>query len=350
MVIVSLLFVYLYKQKKSRYWAILSIFPPTIVAGFRYDVGTDYMFRYLPDFIYMKEGAHGISNLEPGMEVIIRTVLIFTNNFQVLLLLCALIIYGLIYYNIIKYSKQIYLSIIIFYIGMFYFDSLNIMRQYMAVAFLICAFMSLQNNQNKRWVLYIGIATMFHYMSIVFVITIIPKFLKYSIKYIGIALGLLILLTPFIKPISQILLKGTKFGVYFESGFQQFTTGDLQLIMLIVNLVILAVYVYIVRGNKKLLESSEMMMYLIMQIGATYICMFTGIMYVVFRFVYLFSIFQIWGVPLFLEKVEDDKWKRYLMIVCIGIYVVSFIYLVLLCNNNEVLPYQFRLVVTKIYD
>lgn len=344
MVLISLMFAYLYELKKKRYFAIFSVVPVVIVSGFRYDVGTDYMFRYLPDFKYMLEGGE-VSNLEWGFKIIVQIIQLFTTNFQVLLVCCAVLIYGLIYYNIYKYSNHIYLSILIFYIGIFFFDSLNVMRQYMAVTLLVCAYMNLLQDKIKKYFLYMLLAMIFHTMSIVFVIVFIPYVLRKNIKKLAILLVIPLAVMPVCKQLLQILLVNTKYHVYFTEGFEQFVTGDLQIVMLGLNAIILIVYMYIISQRKELLKNKEIVMYLFMQIVSTYICVYTGVLYIVFRFIYLFSVFQIWSIPLMLDNVESEKKRKLLTCIIMGAYIIAFSYLVLLNNTNEVLPYQIRLYV-----
>ncbi len=60
MIIISLVFAILANKTKSKIRKIIYYIgiciPFIIVSGIRYDVGTDYMFRYVPNYISISEG------------------------------------------------------------------------------------------------------------------------------------------------------------------------------------------------------------------------------------------------------------------------------------------------------
>ena len=67
MIAIAIYFSYLYskettKKKKWMYYLFIAL-PLIIVAAIRYDVGTDYLYRYVHDFEQMKQGIK-IQNLE----------------------------------------------------------------------------------------------------------------------------------------------------------------------------------------------------------------------------------------------------------------------------------------------
>lgn len=79
MLALSILFAYVSTKVETRKEKIisitLSILPFILVSGIRYDVGTDYLYRYLPNYLIFVHGGF-ISSLEKPRYVIIFIILV----------------------------------------------------------------------------------------------------------------------------------------------------------------------------------------------------------------------------------------------------------------------------------
>ena len=126
------------RKKTKKRWikiicCIMAIMPFFIVSAFRYDLGTDYTRRYVFDYNRTLQGID-VPNLE----------ILFKSNYEVLYYIYRRTIFN-VCHNICNYcwiysrtsfkkSQDKILSVCIFLLGGFFFDSLNIMRQYMAMS------------------------------------------------------------------------------------------------------------------------------------------------------------------------------------------------------------------------
>ena len=94
MIIISLVFAILANKTKSKIRKIIYYIgiciPFIIVSGIRYDVGTDYMFRYVPNYISISEGKN-VTSLEPIFLLIIKICLIFSNDYALLFIVTSTI-------------------------------------------------------------------------------------------------------------------------------------------------------------------------------------------------------------------------------------------------------------------
>lgn len=328
-----------YRKTSQQKYIIFSILPIILLSGFRYDVGTDYMFRYFPDFKSIENGIIPY-NLELGYLTIVKLCLFISNNFQILMIVTAIFIYGIIYYLIYKKSLSPELSVLVFFLGGFYFDSLNIVRQYMAIALLLLCFYSVAEDKLKYSIIYLALAMTLHNTAFIFVLIYIPYILKYNIKYIKTILCLGLIATPICKPIMRVLLSGTRFIVYFEGTLSYYTQGDLQTILCIINIAVLIIYMYVVYGNRAIQEQKITILYVYAQSIAVIMNIFTGFMFIAFRFTYMFSILQVFALPYLLSYVEDDRLRKQIMSVLILIYGLSMLYLAVHVGTNEVIPYK----------
>lgn len=343
--LLSIIFMNRYAVTNQKKYIILSLLPIITISGFRYDVGTDYMFRYYPDFKSIQNGIIPY-NLEIGYLLLVRICLLLSNNFQLVMLATSAFIYGIIYYIIIKKSVSKEISIIIFLLGGFYFDSLNIIRQYMAIVLLLLCFYKLAEDKVKYSLLYLAMAITLHNTALIFVFIYIPYILKFNIKNIRNILVLGLIATPICKPTMNILLRNTRFKVYFEGDLSYYTQGDLQLVLCFLNVIIFLVLIYIIKSDKKIIEDNTAILFLFAQSMAVLLNIFTGFMFIAFRFTYMFSILQVFAVPYFIGQIHDQKIKKKMYIIVMLVYIICLTYLVILNNGNEVLPYRAKLFVS----
>ena len=109
-----------------------------IISAIRYDVGTDYFFRYVPDYIKMGQGIN-VESLEIGYKIIVWICLLITKDYAIIFGVTSAIIIGLTFYTIYKESPYPALSVLIYFGAGFFFHSLNLMRQYLAISVLLFA-------------------------------------------------------------------------------------------------------------------------------------------------------------------------------------------------------------------
>ena len=175
MLIISVVFCYLSEKvenKKAKiFLQILSALPFFIVSAIRYDVGTDYLTRYAGEHQKMLIGKP-ITNLEIGYRILLKICVLISESPNLLFAITSAIIICSIFFIIFKSSKNKALSIFIFFAGCFFFQSLNIMRQYIAVCMVIIFYQLLVDKKYKYMIIPMSIAVLMHTTSIVAIIAI----------------------------------------------------------------------------------------------------------------------------------------------------------------------------------
>ena len=101
----------------------------------RYGIGSDYKSYYN----YFISGDFFNGKFEFAFSLLSYIIYYIFNNPYVYMGLLHMIIMIIIFYLIKKNSIDITLSILLFFYGFFYFDSLNIIRQYIAVEIAMLA-------------------------------------------------------------------------------------------------------------------------------------------------------------------------------------------------------------------
>lgn len=363
--LITILLVWLAENKaKSRknkiILLILAVVPMFFISAIRYNVGTDYEKRYVADYYTLLEGKN-VGNLEIGFKAIDYLCLFFTKEPYLLFVITSLIILAIIFEVIYKKSSNRILSIIVFFLGGYFFATLNIIRQYISVAFILLGYQFLMSENKKK--AYIGfvicaiLAFFMHSSSIIcFIIILLTKKNIMDARWV-IPLSILILiLNKNIMVILTPIIKNTRFNVYLTG---KFTTGELSILQIVENLIIyLAMYFSYYFEKKQGKELDRQGITLLNIQGLALLLTVSGVIHTLFiRMAIYFVAFQIISIPYFFSILQfntitdkiNKKLKKNLKTKTVEIIIYSgivlgfsamFIYTNILNNDNEVLPYK----------
>lgn len=361
----TILFIWLAKTKvKSKKTKItlliIAVLPMLLVSALRYNVGTDYGKRYVANYDMIREGIE-VEDLEIGFKIIDYICLIFTDDSYLLFIVTSLIILSIFFEVMYKKSSNTILSIIIFFLGGYFFGTLNLIRQYMAVAFILLGYQFLMNeNRKKAYILFTIcaiLAFLMHSSSIIcFAIIFLTRKNLINIKWVLPISILILILNKNIMAIISPIIENTRFNIYLTGKFAQ---GDLSIITIARNLIIYVwmsiIYYYQMKNNDKI-EREEITLLNIQ--GLTLLFTVSGVIHTQFmRIMIYFSAFQILSIPYFFnitkyekiaqkikQKINKDitaKAIKTITYICIVIGFTSiFTYTNILNNDNEVLPYK----------
>ena len=349
MLMISIFFASFIKRKKSindKVAIVLSAIPFFIVSAIRYDVGTDYMFRYTRDYMHILANIK-VDDLEIGFKFLYK-ICVFTKSSQSIFIITSLITTYFIFKSIYRNSKNIKLSILLYFIGAYFFQSLNITREYMSISLCFFSYKYLIDEKYIKWTIFSILALSFHNISIVFIflslmVYIYNKFFGKSkwilnYKYAVLTIIFIFVFGPIIKNSIFSFISFTRFSVYIDS---QYDYGDLQIISFIINSF---VYIFILYAfNQKENLNNEDKFYICIQfLGVIFIAIGRYI-YLSNRVSYYFTIFQILSIPYALSILKNKiKFKNYKLLKSLIIisYVLSISWTHIIHNNDEILPYK----------
>ena len=157
-----------------------------LIMGFRgFGIGTDTI-NY--SWIFDSCGALSFSELfgyyiEPGYSFLNKLVFVLTGSYRVLLIVNAIIIMWGIRNVILKLSVNKIMSIYLFIAIGYFCSAMNVMRQYIAVVFVLNAFIAVLHNQ-KKWKILLNcmLAMLFHTSAILMIAVIIGYYILYNDK------------------------------------------------------------------------------------------------------------------------------------------------------------------------
>lgn len=365
MLVLSILFLILEKRAKKRcikiLCCIMAVMPFFVVSAFRYDLGTDYTRRYVFDYNRTLQGVD-VPNLEILFKGIMKFCMIFTEEPYLMFGITSAIIVGFILGTSFNKSQDKILSVCIFLLGGFFFDSLNIMRQYMAMSLIFFGYQFLL--KSKRWYLaYIAIviiATLIHSSAIIMLILVLlNKKMLVSWKWVLPVCVIIVLLNENLMNILEFFVQNTRFSVYLTGKLAQ---GEFSYLFVAENLIIYLMMMYIYSKNKKL-DNIQTQDILFLNIQAlALIVMVLGSTHMLFiRTALYFSIFQVISLPYYISKIPvkevikdlkkitrnkfkfsklEKYMKQVVTLVVILCFVFAFTRTNILVNTNEVLPYK----------
>lgn len=182
----SLLLLYVAEKKEfkgqlAKACAVIAILIPCLIAGLRsYNVGTDVEIYVRPlyyaanasesfgHYIALSYSLTGwelsfVADFEIGFTVLVFLVERIFGNFQVLLFIIQALTVIPVYKGLRAFSKTqpVWLGMAVYYL-MFFNYSLNMMRQWIAMAWLFYAFHFLRDRKHLRYFLIWAVAMLFH--------------------------------------------------------------------------------------------------------------------------------------------------------------------------------------------
>lgn len=351
MILMSLTFAFISKKSPNKklniLFGIISAVPFAFVSAIRYDVGTDYLYRYVNDYNMLLNNKD-VNNLEIGFKLLDKLCILITDNYQLLFIITTIIITSFIFYTIYRDSKNTVLSILLYFLGAFFFQSLNMVRQYISISIILFSYKYFLDKNWIKWCICIISAVLFHTTSLVFaVITLILYFIKKIFKkdiltnekVVFIFVTIIFLGGPALKMLVNFLLAQTRFVVYIGSGYDY---GDLQIIPFTINILLYIMMIFIKKKKNTIENTTENFLIDMQAIAIMFICL-GRTSFLSLRMAYYFSIFQIISIPYFLDYVKDIFGKK---IYKIGVFIIIIIFSVILLwthvlhNSDEILPYK----------
>lgn len=151
---------------------LVTTLPPAVVAGIRYEVGTDYS-GYLTIF----NGLWTTDNIEIGFYSLVDFIKVFTNNVQILFFIMAFITINFTLRGLFAYKEEINIGVSMFtFMLTFYLTGLNISRQLIAASIGFYAIQFIFKKRPIIFTLFVCVALMFHLSMI----AIIPLYFIYT--------------------------------------------------------------------------------------------------------------------------------------------------------------------------
>ena len=327
------------KKYKIAYYIlfIVAIFPMALVAGLRYEVGTDYNHTYVPHFLNALTETGQYTELPfLWLNMLLRRM---TDNPVWLFLIMGFMFSIFIHLSIRKFSNNWALSTLFLVIGMIFFVSLNNSRQMVGLSLAIYGFTFALDKKIIPSILCIAGAMCFH-MSLVMVL---PFYLfihiKFLRKHILIVLAVLFCITPFMNPVVRFILPYFKYGYYFGSEHDN-GQNIYPYFIQTVSITFIAVFYYKPLNNE---YGKKFFAVFLMSSIATIIAFmgfFVTIPEMMSRFLLNFSWANIFLIPMIVQVEKNKISKISILMIMILLYFAPTYIMVVIWDHHEILPYH----------
>lgn len=294
------------KSSQKKVYMILSYILLVIGACVRdFSVGTDTK-NYARIFELIKAGAdrkfvHG----ETGFYLYMKSISLMTSEFRIYLLFTAILTYAF-FYRYIYYNAQDYVLSILLFISLFYPDSMNLARQYMAIGLAMNYEMAIQKNKNLAAVLLCVMAMLIHRSAVIYVLLMfLYKNRKKNITkiiYCVLCLGLLII--AYLSDLLVWLISKTDYKLYLSTKFMQANSNNggmskaYLMVMVMGYIALLVTY----KNIKKYKLESDYLFYLFLSSMGTILVLFSNKFIILSRVALLLDLYIIVFLPYFMKK------------------------------------------------
>lgn len=326
----SLLAFFAEVTKRNFLW-IISLLTVSLFAGLRYFVGIDYE-SYTFIFASIAD-----STTEPAFRLINLIIFFLGLNVQFVFLISSLITFTLLYKGIKRNSDNLFLSVFTLLFCGFFIESLNIIRQYIAIAIFFYAIQYIKSKKLIKYALCIAIASCFHYSAILLIVAYFILNINIG-KLWFIILGFAYLL-PFILPIPTIFGLIPGYDVYFslgsntDNGSAELGIGFLS--KLLIGFSCLFFYNQIVNSSKDAkIYLNGFFLYLFL------LSFFRDFMVMV-RLGYYFNVFLVLLIPEFFKVF--DRNARIVLYVLFLLYGFALLSISLLDEQAKLVPYNYQI-------
>lgn len=206
---------------------LLSVFYSLRVYLFNYKVTGDYKEYYLW-FKYTSFENFSTTFGNIGFDILISIFKLFSNNFNVFIFLCGIVIFFGVCSYVNKTASNFTASMILF-VSFCFDSSMNIMRQWMACAIFLYAFKYIHQKRLIKYLFFCLVAAMFHNSALLMVV--LYPFTNWNIKlqnkiFLSVSIGVVVML-GYSKLIYYLLFFASKFGVNYAEKYLGFGNIDL---------------------------------------------------------------------------------------------------------------------------
>lgn len=349
----------------SKFFTFLALLIPCLIAGFRADIiGTDVRVYVEPMYLAAKNSVNFFSYLssrwdniwtynyiydyEIGFSLLVFIITKLFKSLTAVLFIIQVFIIVPIYFGLKNLPKKqsVSFGMLVFYL-MDYNPSLNLMRQWIAIAFLVFGFKYLVNKQTLKYFAVVLISMLFHTSAILgFIIYFIYKYInndkkirlkKYIINpktikiLVIISIGLILLIS-----INEVMIILNVLGLSKYSGY---INGDL---FGLPNQLILRLPVFLlfaINWKNFVKHDQTSYFYLSMMILDLFASQLASINGFSVRISFYFSEYMIFAFPSLCLS-NEKKSKNLIITIMLVIYMVMywFLYFIYL-GANETYPY-----------
>lgn len=303
------------------------------ISAIRFEVGKDYTDTYVFTYNQILEHASNV-RMDIAFMVIYKIMYFFKANVQWIFIITSFIINWFICKSVNEQSENCQLSLWIYICGIFYFFSMNGVRQSVAISLFYYSLKYIKNKELKKYFILNGLGCLFHSSAIIFfpLYFILGRKYKFKTKLI-VAIGIFVGSNVIITLLSYLLLQ-TKYSMYLTNG--AYSAHESINFSMVLNIILFLLYEW---NLSKKSDEMSIIYSNIHYIGIIVTLFATSLPLIIRVFVY-FRFIEFLSVPNLINIQSRKRYRQVIILVVFIIYFAYFIWGVFIKNGNTVLPYQ----------
>ena len=311
----------------------ISLLPLTIIAIFRYDVGWDYLNIYTNGFYWV--GKYGLNWFsEPVFNIFISLLYNLFGDPLSLFFFMGIFISYFFSKCFDEFSEDInpIIFIILFVLSRYYFCSLNIMRQALAIMIIIYSTKYIVQKKFYNYFLCVILASLFHQLSLMFIPLYFVLGKRFNNKN---NLFVLFIVIPIFIIIGSFFISKTKYVGYFNSMFGN--DGSILFGELIICIGVFLIYFNI---KNRILIDDNTNIFINMQIIGLIIVLLSWKIPTSDRLYWYFGMQNIFLIPRLLSFYKNQINKIFFGLFIIFLMGITFFTQTYLDDSFSILPYK----------
>lgn len=321
-----------------------------IINGLRHIVVGNDTYRYERSFLIAKD-THGLMELirldyEIGYQIVQKIVGIFTNNFQMWLIIISIFCFVSLTIFLRKYSDGIFMSYILFITMGFYDFSFSGIKQSLAIIILLWSYKYILDKKLGKFLVTVLVASSMHLSALIFIPAYFISKVKWKRYHILGAIAIYSLVYIFKHEIGRILTI-----IYYQDSTQilnkYVSTGSIGgLALFVLSIILIGFFVY---SPIKYKDRENTVLFNLMII-AFFIQSLSSFSYLFTRLNMFYLIFIILYVPKIIKNIDKSILKlnalqgyilrKMLTVIIFGSTIIYYLNTMQL-NGAGILPYKF---------
>ena len=324
---------------------LLCMIPMFLISALRFNVGSDFLGVYWNGFQRVQAGIN-TDNFEIGFQSLIKLLGKISTSPQILIFVTSFLFIFFTWNAIFDQSNDIVFSLLILFISRYYFISLNVIRQLVAMAIILYALKYLKEGKNTKYIIFNLIAFTMHRSALICLIFLfVPKIDLTKTKYLLMFLGALILvyglnhIGVIRNQITLLLVNSSKYSTYvqeYNSG-GYYAGRSFILYQTILNFLVYIMEWYASREN--ITDDITYKIYLNIQALTLMVCMIFNAVPLIERIYWYFGFIQILSIPytikMYSRQLPRLVWS-FIIVLFMGVFCVYDIFVM---HDHQVVPY-----------
>lgn len=321
---------------KSKFFWNISLLAVSLFAGLRYFVGIDY-----ESYTFIFASIAG-SQTEPAFRLINLIIFLLGLNVQFVFLISSLITFTLFYKGIKRNSDNLFLSVFILLFCGFFIESLNIIRQYIAISIFFYSIRYIIDKDLVKYLICIALATCFHYSAILLILAYF--LLNINVGKLWFPILCVAYLLPFVLPIQAVFGLIPGYDVYFSSGGNTDANESAELGIGFLSKLLIG-FACLTYYDRIIYKSEDAKLFLNGFFIYLFLLSFFRDFMVMVRLGYYFNIFLVLLIPKFFQ-IFDNR-ARFILWALFILYGFALLAINLLDTQANLVPYNFQIIFSE---